>query len=84
MNIHTKYDVSMIMYVGRTANQRKVPNNLPFKNYKSELMFNMLMFGTYVHIDSKYEVSVFNPVARGLCTDVDDTDDADNTNDNYA
>ena len=25
MNIHTKYEVSMTIYVGRRANQRKVP-----------------------------------------------------------
>ena len=25
MNIHTKYDVSMIIYVGRRANKRKEP-----------------------------------------------------------
>ena len=36
MNIHTKYEVSMTIYVGRRANQREVPQNLPFKNYKSE------------------------------------------------
>ena len=36
MNIHTKYEVSITIYVGRRANQRKVPKNLPFKNYKSE------------------------------------------------
>ena len=27
---------SMTAYVGRIANQRKVPKSLPFKNYKSE------------------------------------------------
>ena len=36
MNIHTKYEVSITIYVDRRANQRKVPKNLPFKNYKSE------------------------------------------------
>ena len=25
MNIHTKYEISMTIYVGRRANQRKVP-----------------------------------------------------------
>ena len=36
VNIHKKYEVSMAMYVGRRANQRKIPKCLPFKNYKSE------------------------------------------------
>ena len=36
VNIHTKYEVSIIKYVGRRANQRKVPKWLPFENYKSE------------------------------------------------
>ena len=36
VNIHTKYEVSMSIYVARRANQRKVPKNQPFKNYKSE------------------------------------------------
>ena len=36
VNIHTKYKVSMIKYVGRRANQRKVPKWLPFENYMSE------------------------------------------------
>ena len=36
VNIHTKYEVSMIKYVRRRANQRKVPKWLTFENYKSE------------------------------------------------
>ena len=36
VNIHSKYEVSMIRYVGRRANQRKVAKLLPFENYKSE------------------------------------------------
>ena len=35
-NIHTKCEVSMTIYVGWRANQGKVPQNLPFKNYTSE------------------------------------------------
>ena len=30
------YEVSMTVYMGRIANQRKTPNWLPIKNYKSE------------------------------------------------
>ena len=30
------YEVSMAVYMGRIANQRKIPKWLPFKNYKSE------------------------------------------------
>ena len=36
VNIHTKYEVSMTIYMGRRANQREVSKNLPFKNYGSE------------------------------------------------
>ena len=36
VNIHTKYEASMIMYVGRRANQRKIAKWLPFENYMSE------------------------------------------------
>ena len=32
LHIHTKYEVT----TGRIANQRKVPEWLPFKNYTSE------------------------------------------------
>ena len=49
----------------------------------------MFILGVYVHIHTKYEVSIFNPVARGLCTDADDADDDTDTDDandtdNYA
>ena len=36
VNINTKYEVSLTICVDRTANQRKAPKNLPFKNYNSE------------------------------------------------
>ena len=36
VNVHTKYEVSMTIYVGRRANQRKILKWLPFKNYNSE------------------------------------------------
>ena len=36
VNVHTKYEVSMAIYVGRRVNQRKIPKWLSFKNYKSE------------------------------------------------
>ena len=36
VNVHTKYEVSMTIYVGRRANQRIIPKWLPLKNYKSE------------------------------------------------
>ena len=55
----------MTVYMGRIANQRKVPKWLPFKNYKSEsLNINGHMWGAYVHTHTKCEVSVFKPVAR--------------------
>ena len=36
VNVHTKYEVSMTIYVSRRGNQRKITKWLPFKNYKSE------------------------------------------------
>ena len=36
VNIHTKHEVSMTIYVGRRANQRKIPKWLPFKTYNLE------------------------------------------------
>ena len=36
VNVHTNYEVSLTIYVGRRANQRKIPKWLPFKIYKSE------------------------------------------------
>ena len=36
LNVHTEYKVSMTIYVGRRANQRKIPKWLPFKNCKLE------------------------------------------------
>ena len=36
MHKYMQYEVSMTVYVGRIAIQRKVPKWLPFKNYKSE------------------------------------------------
>ena len=41
----------------------------------------MHMLGTYVHFHTKYDVSIFNPVARRA---VPDADDANTDNDNYA
>ena len=32
----------------------------------------------YMHIHTKYEVSILNLVARRLCTDADNTNDTDN------
>ena len=36
INVHTKYEDSMTIYVGRRADQREIPKWLPFKKYKSE------------------------------------------------
>ena len=55
----------MTVHMGRISNQRKVPKWLPFENYKSELLiFEVHILGTYVHILTKYEVSVSKPVVR--------------------
>ena len=36
---YMQYEVSMPVYMGRIANQRKVPKWVPFKNYKSESLY---------------------------------------------
>ena len=73
MSIHTKFEV-----VGRRANQRKVPKNLPFRNYKSELLIlNVHILGANVRI-----LSLILWLG-GQCTDADDSDNADDAN-NYA
>ena len=55
VNIHMKYEVSIIMFVSRRANQLKVPKWLPFENYKSEQQqkSNQHTVGAYVHIYNK-------------------------------
>ena len=65
--------------MARIANQRKIPKWLPFKNYKSESL-DMHKWGTYVHMYTKYEVSMSNPVLEEVCTD----DTNINANDNNA
>ena len=59
MNIHTKYEVSMIMYVGRRANHRKVPKWLPFETIsQNNQISNQHIVGINVNIHTKYEVSM--------------------------
>ena len=36
IHMYMQYEVSMTVCMGRTANQRKVPKWLPFKNYELE------------------------------------------------
>ena len=36
VQVNTKYEVSITIYMDMRANQRKIPKWLPFKNYKSE------------------------------------------------
>ena len=56
----------MTAYIDRIANQRKIPKWLPFKNYKSEsLNIGCAYMGAYVHMYTKYEVSMSNHVPRG-------------------
>ena len=45
MHKYMQYKVSMIVYMGRLANQRKVSKWLPFKTFKSKSL-NMC---TYLH-----------------------------------
>ena len=49
--------------MGRISKQRKEPKWLPFKNLKSESLniqcaFYVHMLGTYMHIYTKYKVSL--------------------------
>ena len=43
-----------LQYMGRTANQRKIPNWLPFKGYESESLTNWCVYtrgiGAYVYV----------------------------------
>ena len=58
VNIHTKYDVSMIMYVGRRANQRKIAKCYHLKTIcQNNQKCNQHIVGTYVHIHHEYKVS---------------------------
>ena len=57
-----QYEVSVTVCMGRATNQ-KVAKWLPFKNYKSEsLNIDVHMWGTYVHMCTKCEVSMSNHV----------------------
>ena len=59
VHIPVKDEVSMPTHMDRRAYERKLPNWLPYKNYKSEsLNFD-------VHTYTKYEVSMSNNVPGG-------------------
>ena len=60
---YMQYEVCMTVCMGRIANQRKIAKWLPFKNYKSET-FDVHMWGIYVHMCTKYKVSMSNPVGE--------------------
>ena len=54
--IHTKYEVSMTIYMGMIANQRKIPKWLPFKNYKSEESNDhILVAPVHIHVKDGVE-----------------------------
>ena len=63
---YIQYEVSTTVCMGRATNQRKVAKWLPFKNYKSEsLNIYVHIWGTSVHIYTKYKVSMSKPVPGG-------------------
>ena len=66
MNTHTKYEVSMIKYVSRRANQRKVPKWLPFEETISQNnpIGNQHIAEIIVNIHMKYHVSITIYVGR--------------------
>ena len=76
---YMQYEIYMTVYMGRLANQRKVPKWLPFENNMSESQnIDVHIPGTYRRIHIKHEVFIW------LCTDNanDDTNDDDNDDDN--
>ena len=70
---YIQYEVSMIIYVGRTANQRKVPKWLQFQNCKSESLTSWYTNTSGVcTMCTKYEVSTSYSVAKRAASDEDD------------
>ena len=62
------YEVTMIVCMGRIANQRKVPKLLPFKNYKSDSI-NILC--TYCQgIDSFYKLLAITKLPNNELTSI--------------
>ena len=53
----------MTVYIGRIANQRKIPKWLPFENYITKYL--TCIWGINVHMCTKYELSMSNPVPGG-------------------
>ena len=65
LHIHTKYEVSITIYMDMRANQRKISKWLPFKTLsQNQLKCNDHILDSYVHIHVKNEVSVTNYMDR--------------------
>ena len=65
LNIHTKYEVSIIMYVGRRANQKKYQNSCHLKTVsQNNQKSNRHTLGINMNIHTKYEVSMTIYVGR--------------------
>ena len=61
-----QYEASMTVYMGRTANQRKVPK-WPKTTNQNNPKSNHHIVGINVNIHTKYEVSITIYVARHMC-----------------
>ena len=66
----------MPTHMDRRTYKRKLPKCLPLKNYKSE-SFDVHIWGTYVHMYTKCEVSTSIPVPGEVCTDDANANDDD-------
>ena len=62
-----QYEVTTTVCMGKIANQRKIPKWLPFKETISQnhLIFDVHIWGIYVHMCTKYKVFMYNPVLGG-------------------
>ena len=66
MHIHVSDEVSMTTYMNRRAYKRKLPKCLPLKTTsQNHKIFYVHIWGTYVHMCTKYKVSMSNPVPGG-------------------
>ena len=65
LNIHTKYEISIIMYVGRRANKKKYQNNCHLKTIsQNNQKSNRHIYVINMNIHTKYKVSMTIYVGR--------------------
>ena len=64
MNIQTKYEVSMTMWAGEQIKEKCHKICHLKTTSQNDKIFNVHILGAYMHIYTKYEVSILNPMAR--------------------